>query len=216
MGGFFPLFSRSGDAGFGGRWTTVPSLCPTALHGCMTCYSVIDTIATCTRKSLPVAERASRFVPARTRGRRSARFFLGFAQVFQSSNHQGQIFPHTLCCTSFPQSALFTHGNRITQCGYSVTDARADLRPESAQIGDYVDIKVNPAQQKGMPYLAYQGRTGVVWNVTPRAVGVEVNKQVRFWDPRVLGCRWRIRCSVPLGNEEACVRSEQASGRTLN
>jgi len=47
------------------------------------------------------------------------------------------------------------------------------------QVGDYVDIKVNPAQQKGMPYLAYQGRTGIVWNVTPRAVGVEVNKQVR-------------------------------------
>jgi hypothetical protein len=47
------------------------------------------------------------------------------------------------------------------------------------QVGQYVDIKVNPAQQKGMPYLAYQGRTGIVWNVTPRAVGVEVNKQVR-------------------------------------
>ena len=45
-------------------------------------------------------------------------------------------------------------------------------------VGDYVDIKVNPAQQKGMPYLAYQGRTGIVWNVTPRAVGVEVNKQI--------------------------------------
>ena len=46
------------------------------------------------------------------------------------------------------------------------------------RVGDYVDIKVNPAQQKGMPYLAYQGRTGIVWNVTPRAVGVEVNKQI--------------------------------------
>ena len=34
--------------------------------------------------------------------------------------------------------------------------------------------------QKGMPYLAYQGRTGVIWNVTPRAVGVELNKQVRM------------------------------------
>lgn len=52
------------------------------------------------------------------------------------------------------------------------------------QIGDYVDIKVNPSQQKGMPYLAYQGRTGIVWNVTARAVGVEVNKQVRL-QPRV-------------------------------
>ena len=46
------------------------------------------------------------------------------------------------------------------------------------RIGDYVDIKVNPSQQKGMPYLAYQGRTGIVWNVTARAVGVEVNKQI--------------------------------------
>ena len=46
------------------------------------------------------------------------------------------------------------------------------------RIGDYVDIKVNPSMQKGMPYLAYQGRTGVIWNVTPRAVGVELNKQI--------------------------------------
>ena len=46
-------------------------------------------------------------------------------------------------------------------------------------VGDMVDVICNPAQQKGMPYLAYQGRTGIVWNVTPRAVGVEVNKQVR-------------------------------------
>ena len=55
---------------------------------------------------------------------------------------------------------------------------------QNYKIGDYVDIKVNPSQQKGMPYLAYQGRTGIVWNVTARAVGVEVNKQVRL-QPRV-------------------------------
>ena len=46
------------------------------------------------------------------------------------------------------------------------------------RVGDYVDIKVNAAQQKGMPYMQYQGRTGQVWNVTPRAVGVEINKQI--------------------------------------
>ena len=40
------------------------------------------------------------------------------------------------------------------------------------RVGDYVDIKVDASQQKGMPYLQYQGRTGIVWNVTPRAVGV--------------------------------------------
>lgn len=32
---------------------------------------------------------------------------------------------------------------------------------------------------QGMPHKVYHGRTGVVWNVTKRAVGVEVNKQVR-------------------------------------
>jgi hypothetical protein len=59
-------------------------------------------------------------------------------------------------------------------------DADARVFFPLPQVGQYVDIKVNPAQQKGMPYLAYQGRTGIVWNVTPRAVGVELNKQVRL------------------------------------
>ena len=77
------------------------------------------------------------------------------------------------------------------------------------RLGDYVDIKVNSAVQKvghspstmgspkvnpviiravslilccllqGMPHKVYHGRTGKVWNVTKRAVGVVVNKQVR-------------------------------------
>eukprot|EP00761_Pharyngomonas_kirbyi_P011179 gb/GECH01011204.1/.p1 GENE.gb/GECH01011204.1/~~gb/GECH01011204.1/.p1 ORF type:complete len:165 (+),score=13.99 gb/GECH01011204.1/:1-495(+) len=46
------------------------------------------------------------------------------------------------------------------------------------KLGDYVDIKANGAVQKGMPFKFYHGRTGRVWNVTPRAVGVEVNKKV--------------------------------------
>ena len=46
------------------------------------------------------------------------------------------------------------------------------------RIGDYVDIKVNGAIHKGMPHKFYHGRTGVVWNVTKRAIGVEMNKQV--------------------------------------
>jgi len=46
------------------------------------------------------------------------------------------------------------------------------------KIGDYVDIKANGAVHKGMPHKFYHGKTGVVWNVTPRAVGVEVNKRV--------------------------------------
>uniref|UniRef100_A0A1I8Q3B9 Large ribosomal subunit protein eL21 n=1 Tax=Stomoxys calcitrans TaxID=35570 RepID=A0A1I8Q3B9_STOCA len=45
--------------------------------------------------------------------------------------------------------------------------------------GDIVDIKGNGAVQKGMPYKAYHGKTGRVFNVTPHAVGVIVNKRVR-------------------------------------
>lgn len=47
------------------------------------------------------------------------------------------------------------------------------------KIGDYVDVKVNGAVHKGMPHKFYHGRTGRVWNVTKRAIGVEVNKQVK-------------------------------------
>lgn len=48
----------------------------------------------------------------------------------------------------------------------------------SSQRGDYVDIKCNPAQHKGMPFKHYHGRTGIVYNVTPRAVGIRVNKEL--------------------------------------
>ncbi|MFH4983300.1 hypothetical protein AB6A40_010009 [Gnathostoma spinigerum] len=45
--------------------------------------------------------------------------------------------------------------------------------------GDIVDIKGNGAFQKGMPFKAYHGKTGRVFNVTKHAVGVVVNKRVR-------------------------------------
>jgi large subunit ribosomal protein L21e len=51
------------------------------------------------------------------------------------------------------------------------------------KIGDYVDVKVNGAVHKGMPHKFYHGRTGRVWNVTKRAIGVEINKQVYNADP---------------------------------
>ncbi|GFR66716.1 60S ribosomal protein L21 [Elysia marginata] len=44
--------------------------------------------------------------------------------------------------------------------------------------GDIVDIKGDGAIQKGMPYKFYHGKTGRIFNVTPHAVGVEVNKQI--------------------------------------
>jgi large subunit ribosomal protein L21e len=45
--------------------------------------------------------------------------------------------------------------------------------------GDIVDIKVNSSQHKGMPYKHYNGRTGVIFNVTKTAVGVICKKIVR-------------------------------------
>lgn len=45
--------------------------------------------------------------------------------------------------------------------------------------GDYVDIICDPSIQKGMPYSYYHGRTGIVFNITPRSIGVEVKKVVR-------------------------------------
>merc|ERR1719229_2054786 len=44
--------------------------------------------------------------------------------------------------------------------------------------GDFVDVKADPSIQKGMPFSYYHGRTGVVFNVTKNAIGVEVNKIV--------------------------------------
>mmetsp|Transcript_10927 Transcript_10927/g.11347 ORF Transcript_10927/g.11347 Transcript_10927/m.11347 type:complete len:160 (-) Transcript_10927:64-543(-) len=44
--------------------------------------------------------------------------------------------------------------------------------------GDYVDIKVDSSVHKGMPFKFYHGRTGVVFNINKRAIGVRVNKEV--------------------------------------
>jgi len=47
------------------------------------------------------------------------------------------------------------------------------------KIGDYVDVKGNGAVHKGMPFKAYHGKTGRVYNVTQHALGVIVNKRHR-------------------------------------
>mmetsp|Transcript_9160 Transcript_9160/g.10174 ORF Transcript_9160/g.10174 Transcript_9160/m.10174 type:complete len:172 (-) Transcript_9160:55-570(-) len=44
--------------------------------------------------------------------------------------------------------------------------------------GEYVDIVTNPAQQKGMPHRHYHGKTGRIFAVSPRAVGVELYKRI--------------------------------------
>jgi len=46
------------------------------------------------------------------------------------------------------------------------------------RIGDVVEIKVNGAVHRGLPHRVYQGATGVVWNVTPRAVGILIKRRV--------------------------------------
>merc|ERR1712093_682749 len=44
--------------------------------------------------------------------------------------------------------------------------------------GDIVDIKGNGAIQKGMPHKSYHGKTGRIYNVSKRAVGIIVNKRI--------------------------------------
>eukprot|EP00300_Choanocystis_sp_HF-7_P027040 c32103_g1_i1.p2 GENE.c32103_g1_i1~~c32103_g1_i1.p2 ORF type:complete len:160 (+),score=39.41 c32103_g1_i1:36-515(+) len=58
------------------------------------------------------------------------------------------------------------------------------------KVGDFIDINVNGAIHKGMPHKYYQGKTGRVFNVTKRAVGVEVNKRVGV---RILKKRIHVR-----------------------
>jgi large subunit ribosomal protein L21e len=60
----------------------------------------------------------------------------------------------------------------------------------SFKIGDIVDIIVDGAIHKGRPYKYYHGRTGRVFNVNSRAIGVIVNKQVR---QRIIPKRIHVR-----------------------
>uniref|UniRef100_A0A7R9WBB8 Ribosomal protein L21 n=1 Tax=Pseudictyota dubia TaxID=2749911 RepID=A0A7R9WBB8_9STRA len=70
---------------------------------------------------------------------------------------------------------MFSRGFRKSGLhGFGVTVTNASFK-----LGDYVDIVPNPAQQKGLPHRFYTGRTGIVFNVSRRAVGVEINKLVR-------------------------------------
>ena len=62
-----------------------------------------------------------------------------------------------------------------------------------------MDIKVDSSVHKGMPFKYYHGRTGVIFNVTKRAVGVEVKKQV---NGRIINKR--IHVSVPHVKPSKC------------
>jgi ribosomal protein L21E len=58
------------------------------------------------------------------------------------------------------------------------------------RLGDIVDIKANSAVQAGMPHKFYHGKTGRVFNVAPRAVGIIVNKRV---NTRIVPKRIHVR-----------------------
>merc|ERR1711957_881390 len=76
------------------------------------------------------------------------------------------------------------------------------------KVGDYVDIKANSAVQQGMPHKTYHGRTGVVWSVTKRAVGVLVNKQV---GGRIFAKKIHVRVEhVAKSNDQAKVDAKAA------
>eukprot|EP00997_Jenningsia_sp_PLL12_P008002 NODE_4716_length_633_cov_133.493151_g4055_i0.p2 GENE.NODE_4716_length_633_cov_133.493151_g4055_i0~~NODE_4716_length_633_cov_133.493151_g4055_i0.p2 ORF type:complete len:160 (+),score=33.85 NODE_4716_length_633_cov_133.493151_g4055_i0:53-532(+) len=45
--------------------------------------------------------------------------------------------------------------------------------------GEYVDIVANSAIHNGMPHKTYHGKTGKIWNVTRRALVIQVKKRVR-------------------------------------
>ena len=54
-------------------------------------------------------------------------------------------------------------------------------------VGDLVDIVANSAEQRGMPHKFYHGKTGIIFNVAPRSVGIIVHKRVgsRMMEKRV-------------------------------
>lgn len=78
------------------------------------------------------------------------------------------------------------------------------------QRGDYVDIKVDPSVHKGMPFKHYHGRTGVVFNINKRAIGVTVNKEV---NGRII--KKQIHVAVPHVKPSKC-RDQIISRRKSN
>ncbi len=65
--------------------------------------------------------------------------------------------------------------------------------------GDYVDIKVDSSIHKGMPHKYYHGRTGVIFNVNKRAVGISIKKLV---NGRIL--KKNIHVSLPHVHKSKC------------
>lgn len=94
------------------------------------------------------------------------------------------VYPAMMCMAASDALPL---ASLLLACIPSAEDAVTDRLPSArwlplllaVQMGDYVDIVANASVHKGMPHKYYHGRTGIVYNVAKRAVGVEVNKVVR-------------------------------------
>merc|ERR1719265_2567852 len=82
--------------------------------------------------------------------------------------------------------------------------------------GDMVDIKADPSIQVGMPYQIYHGKTGVVFNVTKTAVGVEVTKTVGN-PSSASGCTFALSTSASRAATSTscsgCARTTRSSAR---
>lgn len=80
-----------------------------------------------------------------------------------------------------PHSFGYRHGTRHKFAKdfrkHGVLPTQTYLR--TYRLGDIVDVVGDGAQQKGLPHKYYHGRTGRVWNVGKRSVGVVINKRVR-------------------------------------
>mmetsp|Transcript_6081 Transcript_6081/g.9223 ORF Transcript_6081/g.9223 Transcript_6081/m.9223 type:complete len:152 (-) Transcript_6081:46-501(-) len=73
------------------------------------------------------------------------------------------------------------HGTRTLFAKKFRRHGEPGIRPylTSVKMGDYVDIVADSSIRDGMPHKFYHGKTGKVWNVTPRGVGVIIHKRVR-------------------------------------
>eukprot|EP01083_Nonionella_stella_P097627 274400_1 len=49
---------------------------------------------------------------------------------------------------------------------------------QTYKLGDFVDVIADSSEQKGMPHKYYHGKTGRVWNISRRAIGVVITKVI--------------------------------------
>ena len=84
-----------------------------------------------------------------------------------------QLFPSRPLCARAPGA----RGRRPVPSPLPTPNPRPPPPPPPSlpfRTGDIVEVVVNSMVHKGMPHKTYHGRTGIVFNVAKKAVGVEV------------------------------------------